>query len=406
MKKKAFSILLSVVIAFGLWLYVITVINPEWEQTYADIPVTFQNENLLADRGLMIVSDEEPTVSLRLSGNRTDLMELNRSNISVICNVSSIEASGEFSLGYTVYYANNAITVAGKSPESIQLKVEKKITKPVDVVVDYKDTETPAGYVADKGNLNLSHTTIEISGPQSVVDRIQTAKIEIDLTGRTQTISGQFPYTLVDTEGEAVDLQQVEASAEQVELALKILKLKELPICVNVIYGGGATQTTAKVIWNPVLIKVAGTEAALADLEYLDVGTVDLSKLLENKELTFDIKLPAGINNVTGTDKVTVSITFLDLVTKELTISNFRPVNVPENADAVISNQEMKVIFRGPKAILDKLTAADVVMEVDFANVQPGSEDQLMAVAVIDKYPELGAVGSYSVVAMLRPRGS
>ena len=56
MKRKAFSILLSFVVAFGIWLYVVMVVNPEWEQTYTDIPVVFQNENLLAERGLHVTA--------------------------------------------------------------------------------------------------------------------------------------------------------------------------------------------------------------------------------------------------------------------------------------------------------------------------------------------------------------
>lgn len=401
MKKKAFSILLSFAVAIGLWLYVVMVVNPEWEQTYTDIPVVFQNENLLAERGLMIVSDDKPTVQLRLSGNRADLMELSSSNISVVCNVASIESSGEFSLNYSVYYANNAISVVGKMPESINLKVEKKITKPVDVVV-VPNGETPPGYIDDRDNLTLDYTSIEVSGPQSVIDRIHGAQVYVDLEGKTQPIIGQFPYTLVDADGEPVDASQVEVNTDQVSLVLKILRLKDLPIKVEVIYGGGATASTSKVTLDLEQIKVSGNESDLEGLEYLEVGTVDLSKLLENQQLEFEIKLPAGVNNVTGVDKVTVTVEFLGLATKNLQITNFRPVDVPAGMEAVISNEVLSVTFRGPAAMIDLLTAEDVVLEVDFANVPPGSEKSVDATALIEKYPDIGALGSIKVVVLLQ----
>ena len=44
------TLLLSVAIAFGLWLYVITVEQPESQKTYYDIPVVLQNESILAER--------------------------------------------------------------------------------------------------------------------------------------------------------------------------------------------------------------------------------------------------------------------------------------------------------------------------------------------------------------------
>ena len=86
MKNKILSILLSAVAAFGLWLYVITVVSPESEKTYYEIPVVLQNKEILAERGLMVVSDT-PTVTLVLKGNRTTLNDLNEANINVITNV-------------------------------------------------------------------------------------------------------------------------------------------------------------------------------------------------------------------------------------------------------------------------------------------------------------------------------
>ena len=97
MKSKLLRVLLALVIAVGLWLYVITVEQPESEKTYYDIPVVLQNESILAERGMMIVS-ERPTVTLTLAGTRTNLNTLNESNINVICNVSSIVTAGTHEL--------------------------------------------------------------------------------------------------------------------------------------------------------------------------------------------------------------------------------------------------------------------------------------------------------------------
>ena len=106
MKNKILPILLSAVIAFGLWAYVITVDQPESEKTYYNIPVVLQNESILTERGLMIVS-ERPTVTLDLSGTRTNLNQLNESNINVIANVASIVTPGTHELTYNVSYPGN-----------------------------------------------------------------------------------------------------------------------------------------------------------------------------------------------------------------------------------------------------------------------------------------------------------
>ena len=102
MKRKFVYGLLSVLIAFGLWLYVVTVVNPEWEETFYNIPVALENEQILHDRGLMLVSDEDPEVTLRLSGNRADMIKLNSSNITIRADLSRIYSAGEQSINYSI----------------------------------------------------------------------------------------------------------------------------------------------------------------------------------------------------------------------------------------------------------------------------------------------------------------
>lgn len=47
MKSKIPALLLSLAVALGLWLYVVTNVSPESEQSYTGIPVVFENENSL-----------------------------------------------------------------------------------------------------------------------------------------------------------------------------------------------------------------------------------------------------------------------------------------------------------------------------------------------------------------------
>ena len=68
MKSKLISALLSVVAAFSLWLYVITVVSPDSEATF-DVYVKVDNENVLKEKGLMLNPNQKSSVHLKLSGN-------------------------------------------------------------------------------------------------------------------------------------------------------------------------------------------------------------------------------------------------------------------------------------------------------------------------------------------------
>ena len=129
MKNKGLTFLMAVGIALLLWLYVVTVVSPNSDNRYSNIPVTLQGVVVLQERGLMITTDELPTAELHLEGNRTDLNKLNSSNISIGVDVSSIGAPGiyELKLGNPSFPSdvpNTAITVLNKSPGTIRVQVE------------------------------------------------------------------------------------------------------------------------------------------------------------------------------------------------------------------------------------------------------------------------------------------
>ena len=139
MKNKILSFALSLVIAFVLWFYVITVVSPGSEEWVNDIPVVFEGETvLIEDRGMMITSSStDVLIDLKLSGNRTDLAKVNRGNITLKVDLSKVYDPGEHELQYSIAFPGDvpqgALTTESKYPETIKLTVEKRIKKPVDV---------------------------------------------------------------------------------------------------------------------------------------------------------------------------------------------------------------------------------------------------------------------------------
>ena len=49
------TLLLSVVLAFAFWAYVITTLSPDSEVTIENIPVILRNEANLEQRGFMVI---------------------------------------------------------------------------------------------------------------------------------------------------------------------------------------------------------------------------------------------------------------------------------------------------------------------------------------------------------------
>lgn len=404
MKSKLLTILLSVAIAFGLWLYVITIEQPESEKTYYDIPVVLQNEDILAERGLMITS-ERPTVTLHLSSTRTNLNQLNESNINVIANVNSIVTAGTHELTYNVSYPGNipsgSVTRQSSRPNMITLKVENRITQQVPVVPEYLGS-VDEGLLADKENLMLDNAYIEVSGPESVVNQITQAKIVVDLTGQTQTIVAECPYTLCNEAGEPVDSQWVTTNVEVVNMTLTIQRVKEVELKLNIVAGGGATEATSNITVQPKSILISGSDALMEGIDVLELGTINLVEIPEDITLVFPITLPEGITNETGITEATVDIQFPNLKMATLSLDNIQMVGVPEGLEAELITQVLEVNLRGPAAQIKSLTAEKMKVIVDLTNAQVGTDKYAVRFETEDTFSGVGAMSSYTVMVTLK----
>ena len=93
--RKISSAILSLVIAFGLWLYVVNNVSKEDDITFNNIPVVREGESILNEQNLMITELSTETVSLHLAGSRDDLNKVDSSNMSVKINLSNIKEPGE-----------------------------------------------------------------------------------------------------------------------------------------------------------------------------------------------------------------------------------------------------------------------------------------------------------------------
>lgn len=407
--NKVARFFLALVIAFGMWLYVITVEVPEDEVTYTGISVTFLNENyLLEERNMMVVSEDIPTVNLTLRGNRTDLNKLSSSNITATIDLAQINEPGTQRLTYKFSFppdiSSNAFETIGSTPNSISLEIEKRSTKDVPVVVMYTG-ELPEDYMSDTSNIELSSRVVNIKGPSSVVDSIAQAVIEVDLTDRVESIVETLEYKLCDENGVAVDAKKVVTDVAEIEFKLKIQKTKEVKLELTVVEGGGATKLTSKIEIDPAVIKVSGSETVLNELpDVINIGTINLAEYAKDtSDLIYPITLPDNVTNLSNVTEAKVSVTFPDLGMKTLTITNISAINVPEGLTAELDTKALTVTIRGPKAKVDAIKENNISVTVDLSSAQAGSTSYTATIVIGSDFAGVGAMGTYSVTVTLRP---
>ena len=408
MKSKIGYIALSVLIAFGLWLYVITSVSPGSEDTYDDVPVILSGETVLQERGLMITSVSSDTVTLKLSGNRSDLAQVNRGNITVKADLSKIyEPGSQLQMSYSISFPGNlpgnAFVIESKNPGYLYVTVERRVTKEVPVEIQWIGS-APEGYLSDRENSTLDYTSVSVTGPESVTARIEKAVIQADLTDQPESISQSFRYTLCDGEGNPVDAELITTNVEEVRLDVRIQKVKDITLVYNIVEGGGATRDNVSVTMSAETIRVCGSEVAIDAMEdQLVVGTINLAELTKSGTMTFQVLLPEGITNLSAITEVEATVLLSGLTTRDYVLENIQSINIPEGMEAELITEKLTVTVRGPAELMSKLTAENITATVDFTGAEAGTTTFRTVITFGEGFAGVGVLRSDPVSAAITP---
>lgn len=404
MKNKFLTALLAALIAICLWGYVITVERTESEKTFYNVPVVMDGEAVLQDRGMMLTSDTDMTVTLKLSGKRSDLNNLKSSDIAAVVDLSRITEAGEKKLSYGVSIPGDSNTkVVSRQPDNVSLTVTEWATKEIPVALTYEG-RVPEGYYVDRQSATLEHETVTVSGPKKIISQIAQAKITLNLENRIETISESLRYALCDADGNPIeDVSSVTAEPGEIRVTVSIQQLKSLKLIYTIVEGGGLTVDDVQITADYETVTVAGSTAALVGLEEVNLGTIDLSEVPESTELVFPIKLPEGVSNQSGFTVVRLQVKLPKLETRTYSVSRFRADHVPEGLAAEIYTQFLDVKLRGRETILDRIKPEHITAVVDLTGEVEGVfsltvEFEIEGISATDN---VGAVEKYSVKGKL-----
>lgn len=90
-KNRKFQAILSLLIAVGLWIYVMGAVDPTVTATVRGIPVEKTNEKSLKELGMTATLQQPETVDIVIKGARSNVNEAKKSEIAATVDVSNCE---------------------------------------------------------------------------------------------------------------------------------------------------------------------------------------------------------------------------------------------------------------------------------------------------------------------------
>ena len=406
-KSKLITMIISLLAAFLLWVYVVTIVNPEGEITLSDIPVSFSGEEVLReDQGFVITEGKDVTVTAHFSGKNSDLKKLEQyqEEIVAVVDVSKVRSAKEYTLSYDLTLPNSvqqsAVTVFDRRPSTVSFTVQRLVSKSVEVVGDFSRVEIAEDYMLD--SRSFDYETVTVEGPEDIVSTIQCAQVEMSRTNLDKSVTETLSFTLLDENGNAVDTSMLTTNTDRIEVTLNVVKYKTVPLDVEFIDGGGATGKDVSYEIDPPTITLSGDSTVLDTLNKIVLGNIDLASIKNSTEVKpFAIVIPDGAKNVSGEEQASVTIRIKNKETAVIRATNIAFINTPEGYTPNSVTQLVQVTVRASASDIDKISSSSLRVVADMTGCTQAGTYQVPVTIYIDGYPDAGVVGEYSIAVTL-----
>lgn len=404
-ESKILYVILSILIAAALWLYVVNEVNPNASDTIKNVPVNVSGLDVLESRGLMVTWQSADDLDVKVTGNRKSLVKLMRDNVTITADVSGIADEGEYEIRCNVALPGSitagTATVNERDSYRIRFTVEKKVKKTVEVRGEFTG-KVAEGYQAE--SFILSPSSMEITGPSSLVEPVEYALVTLSAANLNETYSGILPFELVNQDGSMADLSRIECAAPSVYVVYPIVMVREVELKVSFLPGGGATEEN--VTWEivPKSIQISGKESDITEIGELVFGPINLAEIVGTTSLELPVSLPAGVANESGIDKAVITIRIDGLTTKTFETERIELINPPAGFTAEAVTQSLKVTVRGSAEAVEGVDAGRLRVVADLSEVSESEGHFRVPVKVYldGAGREVGVVGvDYSISVSL-----
>jgi len=368
LRNKTVTKILSVLVAIALWAYVIGVQNADVTRTINNIPIEILNAEMLASDGFILTDVDRQAVNITVSGSLADIIQF-QDQFTAIVNVFG-HGLGSSRIGIEMTNpAPGRLEILSVTPSNTLITVENLVAiyMPIDVVFTgeiHPNTEP--------GQMTLQPERIEIIGPQSMIETVTSARVEVyyPFISRMGT-AFSLPVSVLNADGEPVE--NVSLSSEMIGVEVAIYDTRVAPLEVELVGEvGEAYEITRLDI--PSTITVRGNIRDINNIEVIRAEPIDIS----NIQITSDIRirpiLPPDVEAARGFEMMHVRIGIAGILTETFDYS-FSRIEVRGLDEGLIANINTPLVtlrMTGNEAVINELERDDFRLFVDLEDMAPG----------------------------------
>lgn len=369
-----FLMVLSVILSAFLWLFVATSLSPDYTTTIRGVPVSVKTEGTSLEKlNLHIFNAEEKTVDITITGKRYIVSQITKDDFSISVPLTTVTGPGTYNLSIVPSYNGNLtdFSIEDYTDKTMMFYFDYKESNILELETDISQLVFAEGYTADLPT--LSKDTVEISGPKTEIDKIDKALALVNGEDTDQIDSAvtlDADILFYDKNGNEYTPQNIDISNTQVSVTITVASTVTVPLTVDF------TNVPTYFVDSPLECKITPSEILLSGnsdqlkaIESVSVGTINFNDInLKNNTFNFDLSLPEGVSNLSGSNTCKVEIDLSEYKEEVFDVDLFKVTNAPEGVDIDVlttSLTDVKILL--PKNLIIS-SGKNLFAEIDIQN--------------------------------------
>lgn len=292
--------LLSLLLAFVLWLYVSNEQNPVREKI---LTINLEVSGL-ADN-LVIIGGMPDSVRVRVQGNRTQLANLAPVDFKAVVNIPEGN-TGDFAVPVQVS-TPTGLRVAQVIPDEVHLSVDRVVEKQITVAVSLRGAPAE-GFTALAPIYQPG--MVVARGPSRNVESIGQATAMVDIQGAANNVEQTLQVS--------VGSDSITLNPAVVHVTIPIVSAvatKNVPVVPQVTGVPAAGFTVKNTSADPLTVQLSGSAETLGPVTSIKTEPVDVQGAKKNITKEVGLALPEGVSAQPGQVEVMVEVGKADATT-------------------------------------------------------------------------------------------
>ncbi len=414
--------IMSVAVAVVVWLIVVNIDNPVGTNYYTLNNVELINKEYVESSDTIgkMCMPEQSQDSIRVAITTTKKIR-DRIKVTDISAVADLQQAVSLDTNPVMVPITVTCSIPGVSandikvtPQNLSVNLDEKETQEFVVNVSRGDTKPGKDY--EVGSLTANPEKVRITGPKTLINKIDKVNAAIDLDGNTQDFSQDVNLTIIDKNQEP--LSDSEMNSLRIENNAKVVVTARLwKIRQGVGISAGYVGTPAdgyqvgSVKTVPDTISVAGSTEGLESLAQNDnvitipADSIDISGESKDVEKKINLSnlLPDNVKLTSdSSEDVWVTVSILPVGSREFDIptKSIEVKNKPDDLQVTFETAQIAVRIKSDENDMDDLNAQkDIKASIDLNGKEEGNYEVPVKIVLPDGYETVEDITTEVVIS-------